>query len=76
MEDSCARGAAYYAAIRDPDLWDPVRSFSVFARRLILPGLRVIYDIIAENCKPRRVPRVGHAQRAHRDQPIGSKSGF
>jgi rhamnosyltransferase subunit B len=44
----------YYAAIRDPDLWHPVRSFSVVARRLILPGLRVIYGIIEKNSKPGR----------------------
>jgi len=44
----------YYAAIRDPDLWHPVRSFSVVARCLILPGLRVVYDIIEKNFKPGR----------------------
>jgi rhamnosyltransferase subunit B len=44
----------YNAAIRDPDLWHPVRSFSVVARRLILPGLRVTYDIIEKNYKPGR----------------------
>jgi rhamnosyltransferase subunit B len=44
----------YNAAIRDPDLWHPVRSFSVVARRLILPGLRVVYDIIEKNFKPGR----------------------
>lgn len=44
----------FYAAIRDPDLWHPVRSFSVVVRRLILPGLRLIYDIIAKNFKPGR----------------------
>jgi UDP:flavonoid glycosyltransferase YjiC (YdhE family) len=44
----------YDAAIRDPDLWHPVRSFSVVARRLILPGLRVVYDIIEKNFKPGR----------------------
>ncbi len=44
----------YYAAIRDPDLWHPVRSFSVVARRLILPALRVIYSIIESNFEPGR----------------------
>ena len=44
----------YHAAIRDPDLWHPVRSFSVVARRLILPALQVIYSIIAKNFKPGR----------------------
>jgi len=44
----------YDAALRDPDLWHPVRSFSVVARRLILPALRVVYDTIEKNFKPGR----------------------
>lgn len=44
----------YYAAIRDPDLWHPVRSFSVVARRLILPALRPVYEIIKEHSEPGR----------------------
>jgi len=44
----------YYAALRDPDLWHPVRSFSVVARRLILPAMRPVYEIIEKNFKPGR----------------------
>ncbi len=44
----------YYAAIRDPDLWHPTKSFSVVARRLILPALRIVYDTIQKNFKPGR----------------------
>lgn len=44
----------YYAAIHDPDLWHPLRSFTVVARRLILPGLQPVYDLIAKNFKPGR----------------------
>jgi rhamnosyltransferase subunit B len=44
----------YHAALRDPDLWHPTRSFSVVARRLILPAMRVVYGIIEENFKPGR----------------------
>ncbi len=36
----------YEQAIRDPDLWHPTRSFTVVAKRLILPALRPIYEII------------------------------
>lgn len=71
----------YDAAIRDPDLWHPVRSFSVVARRLILPGLRVMYDIIEKNYKARsdrgrgsgpclrRTDRSGETRRASGHRP-------
>src|SRR5262249_8339824 len=36
----------YREALRDPDLWHPTRSFSVAARRLILPALRPVYETI------------------------------
>ena len=39
----------YLAAIHDPDLWHPVRSFSVVAKRLILPVTRLVYGIIEAN---------------------------
>jgi len=38
----------FYAAIHDPDLWDAWRSFQVVAKRLILPWMRPVYEIIAE----------------------------
>lgn len=44
----------YYAAIRDPDLWHPTRSFSVVARRLILPALQPVYEVIKINFEPGR----------------------
>lgn len=44
----------YDAAILDPDLWHPVRSFSVVARRLILPAMRLAYRIVEERFKPGR----------------------
>jgi UDP:flavonoid glycosyltransferase YjiC (YdhE family) len=44
----------YQAAIRDPNLWHPFRSFSVIARRLILPTLRPVYEIIEKHRQPGR----------------------
>jgi len=44
----------YHAAIRDPNLWHPFRSFSVVARRLILPTLRPVYQIIEKHWEPGR----------------------
>ncbi len=38
----------YEEALRDPYLWDPFRSFSVVARRLIIPSIRPIYRIIED----------------------------
>jgi UDP:flavonoid glycosyltransferase YjiC (YdhE family) len=43
-----------YAAIRDPDLWHPWRGFSVIARRLILPTMRRVYEIIERRMEPGR----------------------
>ncbi|MBI4165856.1 MAG: glycosyltransferase, partial [Acidobacteria bacterium] len=39
----------YYESIKDPDLWHPRRAFSVIARRLIIPSLREVYEIIAQH---------------------------
>jgi rhamnosyltransferase subunit B len=44
----------YNTAIRDPDLWHPTRSFSVVARRLILPALHPVYEVIKNNFEPGR----------------------
>jgi len=44
----------YDAAIRDPNLWHPFRSFSVVARRLILPALRPVYEIVQKHRRPGR----------------------
>ena len=42
------------AAASDPDLWHPFRSFSVVARRLILPAMRPVYRIIQQRMEPGR----------------------
>jgi rhamnosyltransferase subunit B len=39
-------GDEYREALRDPDLWHPTRSFSVVARRLIVPALQPVYEMI------------------------------
>jgi len=49
------------AALADPDLWHPFRSFRVVARRLILPALRPVYDIIASRRVPGRTVVAGSA---------------
>ena len=36
----------YYETLRDPDLWHPYRSFSLVARRLILPIIPIVYELI------------------------------
>jgi len=41
----------YYEAVRDPDLWHPIRAFSVVARRLILPWMRPLYEIIVKHAE-------------------------
>ena len=45
---------AWQAVTRDPDLWHPFRSFSVVARRLILPAMRPVYRMIEERIEPGR----------------------
>ena len=37
----------YHDSVRDPDLWHPTRALSVIARRLIIPSMREVYEIIA-----------------------------
>lgn len=39
----------FRAAIHDPELWDPWRSFQVVAKRLIIRWMRPVYEIIAEH---------------------------
>ena len=41
----------YYEILRDPDLWHPYRSLLLVARRLILPLMRPVYDLIAQHHK-------------------------
>lgn len=44
----------WHAALHDPNLWHPFRSFPVVARRLILPAIRPVYDIIRTRREPGR----------------------
>lgn len=37
----------YYEALRDPDLWHPIRAFPLVAKKLILPAMRPVYELIA-----------------------------
>lgn len=37
----------YYESIRDPDLWHPTRAFPMVAKKLILPAMRPVYELIA-----------------------------
>ena len=37
----------YYRTIRDPDLWHPFRAFRLVAKKLILPSIRPVYELIA-----------------------------
>ena len=39
----------YVKVIHDPDLWHPLRAFSVVAKHLILPTIRPIYEIIRQH---------------------------
>jgi rhamnosyltransferase subunit B len=39
----------YYDALRDPHLWDPFRAFPVVCRRLLLPLMRPVYEIVARH---------------------------
>ncbi|MCP5114555.1 MAG: glycosyltransferase, partial [bacterium] len=39
----------YRQAITDPDMWHPYRSFSVVAKRLMIPWVRPVYNLIAEH---------------------------
>jgi UDP:flavonoid glycosyltransferase YjiC (YdhE family) len=37
----------FYESIRDPDLWHPIRAFPLVAKKLILPAMRPVYELIA-----------------------------
>ena len=45
----------YAQVVDDPDLWDPSRGFQVFARRVVIPAIRPVYDIVASNLRPNTV---------------------
>ena len=38
----------YHAAVQDPDLWSPYRAFSVVARRLIVPNIAGIFEVLSQ----------------------------
>lgn len=42
----------FHDSLNDPDIWHPTRAFSVIARRLILPSVREVYDLIAKEFRP------------------------
>ncbi len=37
----------FYQAVRNPDLWHPLRAFPLVAKKLILPAMRPVYELIA-----------------------------
>lgn len=37
----------YQSIIQDPDLWDPAKGFEVFAKRVVLPIIQPVYEIIS-----------------------------
>lgn len=39
----------YARAMADPDLWHPMRGFGVIARRVILPNVEPLYDLLARH---------------------------
>lgn len=48
------RDEDYETALKDPDAWHPLRAFFVVARRLVLPSMRPVYDIIRRRFDPGR----------------------
>jgi rhamnosyltransferase subunit B len=38
----------YHAAVQDPDIWNPYRAFSVVARRLIVPSIAGVFEILSQ----------------------------
>ncbi len=38
----------YHAAIQDPDIWSPYRAFAVVARRLIVPIIAGVFEILSQ----------------------------
>jgi rhamnosyltransferase subunit B len=45
----------YHAAVQDPDIWSPYRAFSVVARRLIVPNIAGIFEILSQWSKTEEV---------------------
>jgi len=64
QQDVAAAGLAFAAlgtrddytrVVDDPDLWDPDRGFRVFARRVVVPAIRPVYDLLSANLRPNTV---------------------
>jgi rhamnosyltransferase subunit B len=51
----------YYEALRDPDIWHPWRAFFVVAKRLMLPFMREVYEIVARHSQGAVVAAPGTA---------------
>ena len=45
----------YNQVVDDPDLWDPNRGFRVFARRVVIPAIRPVHDVLSANLKSNTV---------------------
>jgi len=39
----------YRRTVDDPDLWDPRTGFRVFARRVVMPAIQPLYEILSRN---------------------------
>ncbi len=42
----------FRAAVEDPELWHPYRSFHAAARRMVIPAVRPVYEALAERYVP------------------------
>jgi len=45
----------YKKTVDDPDLWDPKVGFRVFARRVVIPAMQPLYEILSENLSPNAI---------------------
>lgn len=51
-------GAEIDSALKDPNAWHPTRAFFVVARRLVIPSVRPVYEIIRRRMVPGRTVAV------------------
>ena len=42
----------YRRTVDDPDLWNPKTGFRVFARRVVIPAIRPLYEILSQELSP------------------------
>jgi UDP:flavonoid glycosyltransferase YjiC (YdhE family) len=45
----------FHDSVRDPDIWSPHRALSVIARRLIIPAMREVYELIEKEDRRGRI---------------------